>query len=282
MTMREPTDPKTVLVIGVNGQDGVYLVERLVGEGHEVHGLSHSEAGAAALTASFPSVVTHVSDLADTAGMVDIMTSVRPTHAEIFGDTMVVPQTETTPRIPVTPYGVAKPFAHEMVGVYRARGLFASAAILYNHESPRPPQSFVARKISREAAKIALGLSDNITLGNIDVHRDWGYAPDYVDAMIRILDVPDAGNYVVATGIAHSVRQFVETAFAHLNIHDGTAHVTIDRSLCRPADPKQLVGDPSKLRGLGWKPSVDFEQLVHIMVEADLADLRAGMGDTAH
>ena len=333
--MRAPTDPKTVLVTGANGQDGVYLVERLVGEGHEVHGLSHSEAGAAALTASFPSVITHVSDLADTAGMVDIMTSVRPTHvfnlagntsverswqfptetadvlgvgpirlleaawnlqeksdhpvrflqassAEIFGDTMIVPQTETTPRIPVTPYGVAKPFAHEMVGVYRARGLLASSAILYNHESPRRPESFVARKISREAAKIALGLSDNITLGNIDVHRDWGYAPDYVDAMIRILDAPDAGNYVVATGIAHSVRQFVETAFAYLNIHDWTAHVTIDRSLYRPADPKQLVGDPSKLRAIGWKPSVDFEQLVHIMVEADLADLRAGMGDTAH
>lgn len=326
--MSASPDSKTVLITGANGQDGVYLVERLVGDGHEVHGLSHSEAGAVALSASFPSATTHVSDLADTAGMIDIMTRVRPTHvfnlagntsverswqfptetadvlglgpirlleaawnlretsdhpvrflqassAEIFGEATVVPQTETTPRIPVTPYGVAKSFAHEMVGVYRARGLFASSAILYNHESPRRPQSFVSRKISREAAKIALGLSDNITLGNIDVQRDWGYAPDYVDAMIRILDTPAPGDYVVATGVAHSVRQFVETAFAYLGIEDWTSYVTIDHSLYRPADPKHLVGEPSKLRAIGWKPSVDFEQLVHIMVEADIADLRA-------
>lgn len=320
-------NPKKVLITGANGQDGAYLVERLIGEGHEVHGLSHSEAGAAALSASFPRVTTHVSDLADTAGMVDLMTSLRPTHvfnlagntsvarswqfptdtadvlglgpirlleaawnlretsdhpvrflqassAEIFGDATVVPQAETTPRNPVTPYGVAKSFAHEMVGVYRARGLFASSAILYNHESPRRPQSFVSRKISREAAKIALGLAESITLGNIDVQRDWGYAPDYVDAMIRVLDAPEAGDYVVATGVAHSVRQFIETAFDYLGIQDWTSHVTIDHSLYRPADPKQLVGDSSKLRAIGWKPSVDFEQLVHIMVEADLADLR--------
>ena len=195
--------------------------------------------------------------------------------AEIFGDAVEVPQRESTPRLPVTPYGAAKSFAHQMVAVYRARGMLASSAILYNHESPRRPEAFVARKISREAAKIALGLSTTLTLGNIDVYRDWGYAPDYVDAMIAILDAPRADEYIVATGVAHSVRQFVEHAFAYVGIDDWQAHVVIDPALYRPADPKQLVGDPTRLRGLGWKPSVDFEELVHIMVEADLALLKA-------
>ncbi|MCU1581322.1 MAG: GDP-mannose 4,6 dehydratase [Microbacteriaceae bacterium] len=325
--MRADNDSQTILVTGANGQDGAYLVERLVGENHEVHGLCHSEDGAVRLREAFPDVTAHVSDLADTAGMIGIIAEVQPTHiynlagntsverswqfptetadvlgvgpvrlleaawklqekssrrvkflqassAEIFGDTLEVPQRETTPRVPVTPYGAAKSFAHEMVGVYRSRGMLASSAILYNHESPRRPESFVARKISREAAKISLGLSDNLTLGNIDVYRDWGFAPDYVNAMITILDANEAGDYIVATGHAHSVRQFVQTAFAYLGIEDWERHVTIDRALYRPADPKQLVGDPAKLRGLGWRPSVDFEELVHIMVEADLASLR--------
>ena len=194
--------------------------------------------------------------------------------AEIFGDTDFVPQSETTPRVPVTPYGAAKSFAHEMVGVYRARGMFASSAILYNHESPRRPESFVARKISREAARISLGLAQTITLGNIDVSRDWGYAPDYVDAMLAIIGADEPGDFVVATGVAHSVRQFVETAFAYLGIEGWENHVVIDPALYRPADPKKLVGDPTRLKSLGWSPSVDFEQLVHIMVESDLASLR--------
>ena len=199
--------------------------------------------------------------------------------AEIFGDTDVVPQSETTPRVPVTPYGAAKSFAHEMVGVYRARGMFASSAILYNHESPRRPESFVARKISREAARIALGLADTITLGNIDVSRDWGYAPDYVDAMLAIIGAEEPGDFIVATGVAHSVRQFVETAFAYLGIEGWEKHVVIDPALYRPADPKKLVGDPTRLKSLGWSPSVDFEQLVHIMVEADLASLRQELAE---
>jgi len=191
--------------------------------------------------------------------------------AEVFGDALVSPQHESTPRIPVTPYGAAKSFSQEMVGVYRARGMLASSAILYNHESPRRPVSFVARKISRQAALIATGRAESLTLGNIDVFRDWGYAPDYVEALLTILDQPDASEYVVATGVAHSVRQFVETAFSYLDIDDWESHVIIDPALYRPADPKSLVGDPSKLRSLGWKPNVDFAQLVHIMVEADLA-----------
>jgi GDPmannose 4,6-dehydratase len=201
---------------------------------------------------------------------------VQASSAEVFGDARESPQRESTPRAPVTPYGAAKSFAQEMVSVYRARGMLASSAILYNHESPRRPQTFVARKISREAARISLGLSDTITLGNIDVFRDWGYAPDYVAALLTIIDQPEASDYVVATGVAHSVRQFVETAFAYVGIDDWESHVVIDPTLYRPADPKSLVGDPSKLRALGWEPKVGFEQLVHIMVEADLAVLAEG------
>ena len=199
--------------------------------------------------------------------------------AEIFGDTAVVPQSETTPRKPVTPYGAAKSFAHEMVGVYRARGMFASSAILYNHESPRRPHSFVARKISHEAARISLGLSDALVLGQMDVFRDWGYAPDYVDAMMRILGADEPGDFVVATGVAHSVRQFVEHAFAYVGIDDWSSYVSVDPALYRPADPKQLVGDPTRLRALGWEPSVDFEQLVHLMVDADIRALQADPSD---
>jgi len=325
--MSSPIDPLAVLVTGANGQDGQYLVKRLVDDGATVHGLCHSDAGARALTAEFPGVVAHVADIDDTAAISALVRETRPqqiinlagntsverswkfptetadvlgigpvrlleaawnlqeetgvevrmlqaSSAEIFGDTDVVPQNELTPRIPVTPYGAAKSFAHEMVGVYRARGMFASSAILYNHESPRRPESFVARKISREAARIALGLADTITLGNIDVSRDWGYAPDYVDAMLAIIGADEPGDFVVATGVAHSVRQFVETAFAYLGIEGWENHVVIDPALYRPADPKKLVGDPTRLKSLGWSPSVDFEQLVHIMVESDLASLR--------
>lgn len=194
--------------------------------------------------------------------------------AEVFGDCAESPQNEATPHRPVTPYGAAKSFAQQMVETYRLRGLFASSAILYNHESPRRPDSFVARKISRAAAGIALGRTTGLALGNIDVRRDWGYAPDYVDAMVRIISAPAPGDYIVASGVSHSVRDFVERAFAYVGINDWSQHVVIDESLLRPADPRDLVGDPSKLRGLGWSPSLSFEQLVQIMVEADLADIR--------
>jgi GDPmannose 4,6-dehydratase len=190
--------------------------------------------------------------------------------AEIFGDPVGAPQDERTPRDPVTPYGAAKDFAHTMVGVYRRRGMFATAAILYNHESPRRPATFVARKITRAVASIARGSTDPLTLGNIDVLRDWGYAPDHVDGMIRILDADRPDDYVVATGEARSVREFVREAFSVVGIEDWEEHVTIDASLYRPADPRALVGDPTRLRSLGWRPSVTFEELVRIMVQADL------------
>ena len=321
--------PTTALVTGANGQDGTYLVERLLAAGHKVHGLVHSPEGAARLVEHFPQAQAHVGDLADADGLRVIVDTVEPTHlfnlagntsvarswefpadaadvlgvgavrlldaawrlqertgipvrflqassAELFGNTVEAVQSEATLVAPVTPYGAAKAFAHQMVGVYRARGMLASAAILYNHESPRRPGTFVARKISMEVARISLGLSDKIVLGNIDVYRDWGYAPDYVDAMIRIIDAPTPNDYVVATGKAHSVREFVQRAFARVGIDDWEPYVTIDPSLYRPADPKQLVGDPTRLRSLGWQPTLDFEQLVHIMVDADLRRLALG------
>ena len=193
--------------------------------------------------------------------------------AEIFGDASEVPQTEDTPRRPVTPYGAAKEFAHEMAGVYRARGMYVSNAVLYNHESPRRPETFVARKIAVAVARIALGQQDTITLGNIDVHRDWGYAPDYVDAMIRIISQPTSGDFIVATGVSHTVREFVAEAFFVAGVQDWEGRVIIDPGLYRPADPQQLVGDPSKLRSIGWKPSVTFHELVSIMVTAEFKQL---------
>jgi GDPmannose 4,6-dehydratase len=194
--------------------------------------------------------------------------------AEIFGDPPDSPQTEETPINPVTPYGAAKAFAHSMVGVYRRRGLFATTAILYNHESPRRPEAFVAAKVARGVAEIALGLRDRLTLGNIDVSRDWGYAPDYVDAMVAILDANEPLDYVVATGNARSVRDFVRQAFAVVGIEDWESYVDIDANLFRPADPRTLVGDAARLRSLGWKPSVDFDQLVASLVRHHLSCLQ--------
>ncbi|RYU09604.1 GDP-mannose 4,6-dehydratase [Nocardioides iriomotensis] len=193
--------------------------------------------------------------------------------AEIFGDPPVSPQNEDTPIAPVTPYGAAKAFAHSMVGVYRRRGLFASTAILYNHESPRRPESFVAAKIARGVAEIAAGQREKLTLGNIDAARDWGFAPDYVDAMCRIIDAPAAGDHVVATGEARSVRDFVAAAFRMVGIEDWERRVEIDRSLFRPADPLSLVGDATKLRSLGWRPTVTFEGVVEALMTAQIQHL---------
>ena len=190
--------------------------------------------------------------------------------AEIFGNAVDVPQTEKTPLAPVNPYGAAKAFAHQMAGIYRARGLHVSTAILYNHESPRRPDTFVTQKIVGGVVRIARGRQEQLVLGNLDAQRDWGYAPDYVDAMLHILEQPAASDYIVATGVAHSVRDFVAAAFVVVGITDWESHVIIDPALHRPADPSKLVGDASKLRSTGWAPSVDFGALVEKMVAAEL------------
>jgi GDPmannose 4,6-dehydratase len=194
--------------------------------------------------------------------------------AEIFGDADRSPQDESTPIRPVNPYGAAKALAHHSVGVFRVQGLAASSAILYNHESPRRPPEFVTRKITLGAARIAAGLQDTLSLGNLDARRDWGWAPDYVDAMARILTADDPDDFVVATGESHTVRDFVDAAFAAAGVSDGAERVTVDERFVRPTDAADLRGDASKARRvLGWQPTVGFEELVARMVRSDLESL---------
>ena len=197
--------------------------------------------------------------------------------SEIFGVPLEVPQTEETPVHPLTPYGVAKAYAHFITRSYRLRyGLHASSGILYNHESPRRPLDFVTRKISHGAAAISLGLQAELWLGDLDPRRDWGYAGDYVRAMWLMLQQDDPDDYVVATGVTHSVQELVECAFARVGL-DWREYVHIDDSLRRGrAELHNLVGDPSKARErLGWEPTVGFEALVHLLVDADVERLRA-------
>ena len=191
--------------------------------------------------------------------------------AEIFGNPGVWPQDESTPIAPVTPYGAAKAYAHHMARVYRARGLHAANVILYNHESPRRPPAFVTRKITQGAAMIARGEQDELALGNLDARRDWGWAPDYVDAMVRAARADDATDFVVATGVSHSVRDFVAAACAHAGVSDWEDRIEVDAALVRPADATDLVGDASRARRLlGWEPTTPFAEIVGRMVEADL------------
>jgi GDPmannose 4,6-dehydratase len=197
--------------------------------------------------------------------------------AEMFGIPSESPQSETTPVRPRTPYGAAKAFAHNLVAVYRTRGLHACSCVLFNHESPRRPETFVTRKIAKAAAMIAAGKQESLMLGNLDARRDWGWAPDYVDAMVRAIrhDKPD--DYVIATGEAHSVREFVAVAFARAGVPDWPRYVMIDESFVRPGDAPELVGDFTKARTvLGWTPTLTFEQVVARMVDEDVSELQGG------
>jgi GDPmannose 4,6-dehydratase len=203
--------------------------------------------------------------------------------SEIFGEPREVPQHEETPLAPVTPYGVAKAYAHFITRSYRRRyGLHASSGILYNHESPRRPLDFVTRKISHAAAAISLGLERDVSLGNLDARRDWGYAGDYVRAMWLMLQQDEPDDYVIASGESHSVLDLVECAFGRVAL-DWQDHVRIDESLVRgKAELYDLVGDPSRARErLGWSPTVDFDELVHLLVDADLERLRAELEPTS-
>jgi GDPmannose 4,6-dehydratase len=192
--------------------------------------------------------------------------------SEMFGKVREIPQTELTPFYPRSPYGVSKVFAHYITVNYReSYDLFAVSGMLFNHESPRRGLEFVTRKVSDGVARIKLGRSDTLSLGNLDAQRDWGFAGDYVQAMWLMLQQERADDYVIATGISHSVRQLVETAFAHVGL-DWRAHVTLDPKCIRPAEVEHLIGDNTKARqALGWKPTVDFRRLVTMMVDADLA-----------
>jgi GDPmannose 4,6-dehydratase len=194
--------------------------------------------------------------------------------SEMFGKVREVPQRETTPFYPRSPYGVSKVFAHYITVNYReSYDLFAVSGILFNHESPRRGLEFVTRKVSHAVARIKLGLATHLLLGNLDAHRDWGFAGDYVRAMWLMLQQAAPDDYVVATGNSHSVRELVEIAFGHVGL-DWEKHVRLDPSLLRPAEVDHLIGDPTRARTtLDWTPSVDFRGLVTMMVDADLAHL---------
>ena len=193
--------------------------------------------------------------------------------SEMFGRVQEVPQSEKTLLWPRSPYGVAKVFGHYMTINYReSYGMHASSGVLFNHESPRRGLEFVTRKISNAVARIKLGKQDQLVLGNLDAKRDWGFAGDYVEAMWRMLQQPVADDYVIATGETHSIREYLELAFAAAEIPEWERYVTQDPRFMRPAEVDLLIGDPSKARDvLGWKPTVSFPDLVAMMVENDLA-----------
>ena len=190
--------------------------------------------------------------------------------SEMFGKVIEVPQKETTPFYPRSPYGVAKAYGHYITVNYReSYNIFASSGILFNHESPRRGLEFVTRKVTYNAVKIKLGLADSISLGNLDAKRDWGFAGDYVEAMYLMLQQEKPGNYVIATGETHTVEELVKTAFDYLNL-DWKKHIKIDPKFIRPAEVELLIGDSAKAKKeLGWVPRYSFEGLVKMMVDAD-------------
>ena len=249
---------------------------------HEIYNLAAMSFVAASwnqpvLTASYSGVgVTR---------MLEAMRGVAPearfyqaSSSEMFGQVLEVPQTEKTPFYPRSPYGVAKAYGHFITVNYReSYELFACSGILFNHESERRGLEFVTRKVSHAAAAIKLGLSDELALGNLDAERDWGYAKDYVEAMWLMLQQDEPGDYVVATGETHSVRELVDVAFGRVGL-DPADYVRTDPKYLRPAEVEHLIGDASKARErLGWTPKTSFEDLVQLMVDADLELLASGV-----
>lgn len=313
------------LVTGISGQDGSYLVESLLTQGYDVHGVVRSanpeDGGNATAT---PGVTLHTLDISDTSALSTLVSEVLPdeiynlaavssvfrswaepvhtaeinalpvaamleaawkldqqghsvrfvqaSSAELFGQAEVSPQNESTPIRPSSPYGAAKAYAHHMVGVYRQRGLFASNCILYNHESPRRPEAFVTRKITSSVARISRGLQQSLELGNLDARRDWGWAPDYARALELAVRAERPDDFVIATGVTHSIADFVAAAFSRVGISEWQDLVSINEAFSRPVDPSEQVGDASKAREvLGWHTTVDFDEIVGAMVDADLA-----------
>lgn len=312
-------------VTGITGQDGSYLLERLLADGVEVHGMVRGDDLPPQVRDALPRIQLHMGDLGDGQSLAVLMQEVAPdevynlagissvalswrepaltgvvngvavvhlleaalqlqefrgrrvgfvqaSSAEIFGHPVASPQDEFTPVAPTNPYGAAKAYAHHMVGIYRARGLSASSCILFNHESPRRPRTFVTRKITQAAARIARRGTGMITLGNLEARRDWGWAPDYVDALVRAARHKNGDDFVIATGHTHSVAEFAAAALARVGIAEWEKWVVTDQQFVRPVDATELVGDASKARqALGWEPTVDFAGLVGAMVDHDLA-----------
>jgi GDPmannose 4,6-dehydratase len=195
--------------------------------------------------------------------------------SELFGKVQEIPQKETTPFYPRSPYGVAKLYSYWITVNYReSYDMFACNGILYNHESPRRNETFVTRKVTRAAAAIKLGLRDKLFLGNLDAKRDWGFAPEFVEAMWLMLQQDKPDDYIIATGETHSIRELLDVAFGHVGL-DWKPVVEVDERYFRPAEVDILIGDASKAeRLLGWRPKVRFKELIEIMVDADLAELR--------
>lgn len=288
------------IVTGARGQDGSYLVELLRDRGYEVIEIGRGDvdlldgdAVGATLRDTAPREIYNLASPSfvprswedpvavaqiGTVGVTTMLEAIRDvdpairffqaSSAEVFGIPDETPQSESTPFRPTTPYGVAKAYGTSITAAYRRKyALHASSAILFNHESPRRPADFLPAKVALGVAAIAAGHEHELVLGDLDAQRDWGYAPDYVEAMWLMLQEDDADDYVIATGELHSVRELVELAFRHVGL-DWREHVRVDESLVRAQDPP-IVGDASKARErLGWKPKVSFEQLVRLLVDA--------------
>lgn len=208
-------------------------------------------------------------ELQDTSGRPVLF--VQASSAEIFGAATASPQNESTPIAPTNPYGAAEAFAHHMVGVYRGLGLHASSCILYNHESPRRPETFVTRKITAAAARIARGTQDRLVLGTLDARRDWGWAPDYVAGLVLAARHPEPLDVVLATGVTHSIGDFVDAAFRAAGVPHWHDVVELDDTLVRPVETVEQCGDASLAHAvLGWRPTINFNELVRRMVHVEL------------
>jgi GDPmannose 4,6-dehydratase len=300
--------PKSALITGITGQDGSYLAELLLEKGYEVHGMVRRASTEKfdriehrsltdTLRASKPEEIYNLAAMSFVAvswiqptltaeftgvgvtRLLEAMREVCPearfyqaSSSEMFGKVREVPQTESTPFYPRSPYGVAKAYGHFITVNYReSYDLHATSGILFNHESPRRGLEFVTRKVTWHAAAIKHGKLDELRLGNLDAQRDWGYAADYVEAMYLMLQRDDPEDFVIATGTMHTVRDCVEIAFDEAGVPDWEKHVVIDPSFLRPAEVDELVGDSTKAKDLlGWEPKTSFEELIRLMTRADL------------
>jgi GDPmannose 4,6-dehydratase len=294
--------PPRALITGITGQDGSYLAEFLLEQGYQVVGMVRRSSTVnferiapiqdrqsfVQTSWSQPVFTGEVTALGVTR-LLDAIRTVDPairfyqaSSSEMFGKVQEVPQRETTPFYPRSPYGVAKVYGHWITVNYReSYDMHAVSGILFNHESPRRGENFVTRKITMTVAAIKQGRAKELRLGNLDAKRDWGWAPDYVRAMWLMLQVDAPEDWVVATGETHSVREFCDVAFAHVGLDPGR-HVVQDPRFMRPAEVDLLVGDSGKARDrLGWAPTVTFEGLVQRMVDADLARVRAELAQAA-
>jgi GDPmannose 4,6-dehydratase len=310
-----------ILISGVTGQDGSYLLDRLVDEDVELWGLVRpGDPGVAAAIARAPGLRIVTADLADTAKLTEAIELAKPdefyhlagissvalswklpvetgavtglaavaamsaalntnpgckivlaSSGEVFAGVRKDRYNEDSEFSPVTPYGAAKAYAHQMARVFRSTGSHVAVTVLFNHESPRRPETFVTRKITATAARIACGLESTIVLGKLDARRDWGWAPDYVDAMMRAARHDRAEDFVIATGTTHSVQEFAMAALVAAGVDDPAAHIATDPRFERVADAPTLVGDPSKAFDvLGWAPTLAFDEIVAAMVGEDL------------